>query len=391
MHVPGWHDSTIDLQREGKLQMLGIIQEQNPDRCRLFMQWQQMDWPILVDTFNQLEVSVVPLTYAIDEHGVVRQAGLRVGDAHTIEETFVNKEWARPAVDTPTSEEEPWQRAARMATSGEPDDVALAVESFSQQVERNPEDGWAHFRLAAALRLRYDSPGRLPGDFQKAVDHWQRALEIDPNNYIWRRRIQQYGPRLIKPYPFYDWIAEARREIVARGDEPSPLVVEPSGAEIAQPAKELVTRGAPGESQKPDPRSRVLQDGVGTTGRLIDIETTAVPQAIEPGESLRAHVVLTPNEDLLAHWNNETDPLVLWIDAPADWKASSRLLRVANAGTAVSTEVRSVEVEIASPDGVAPGEVSVPGYALYYVCEDENGTCLYRRQDFVIDAEITSR
>ncbi|MEM9405248.1 MAG: hypothetical protein AAGA81_04345, partial [Acidobacteriota bacterium] len=67
--MPGWHEATKELQDAGRVQMLGVIQEQNPDRCRLFMQWKQMDWPILVDTFDQLEVSVVPLTYAIDEHG----------------------------------------------------------------------------------------------------------------------------------------------------------------------------------------------------------------------------------------------------------------------------------------------------------------------------------
>ena len=66
--------------------MLGIVQEQNPDRAALFMQWQQMDWPILVDTFDLLEVSVVPLTYAIDEHGIVRRAGLRMNDAEIVEE-----------------------------------------------------------------------------------------------------------------------------------------------------------------------------------------------------------------------------------------------------------------------------------------------------------------
>ena len=396
MHVPGWHDLTIGLQREGKLQMLGIIQEQNPDRCRLFMQWKEMEWPILVDTFDQLEVSVVPLTYAIDEHGIVRRAGLRLRDADTIEETFVDTTWPSPASDGDRAqpEEESWQRAARLATSGRPRDVEKAVSSFRQLVERSPDDGWAHFRFAAALRLRYDSGARSPGDFQRAVDHWQRALEIDPNNYIWRRRIQQYGPRLIKPYPFYDWIAEARREIVARGEVPSPLVVEPSGAEIAQPAEQLAATGATGatvEGREPDPRARVLQDGEGTSGRLIDIETTAVPKVIEPGESLRAHVVLRPNDDLLAHWNNETEPLTLWIDVPAKWTISSRLSSTANADAAVSTETRSVEVEIESPDEAAPGRVSFPGYALYYVCEDENGTCLYRRQDFEIDAEIASR
>ena len=68
--------------------------------------------------------------------------------------------------------------------------------------------------------MRYDSAHRREGDFQRAVEAWSRALEIDPNNYIFRRRIQQYGPRLSKPYPFYDWVSRARDEITARGETP---------------------------------------------------------------------------------------------------------------------------------------------------------------------------
>ena len=70
--MPGWHEATKDLQNDGKLQMVGIIQEQHPDRARLFMQWKQMGWPILVDSYNLLGVPYVPITLAVDEHGVIR-------------------------------------------------------------------------------------------------------------------------------------------------------------------------------------------------------------------------------------------------------------------------------------------------------------------------------
>ena len=59
--MPGWHDATEQLQQQGKLRMVGIIQEQHPDRCRLFMQWKGMDWPVLVDAENRLGVAVVPV------------------------------------------------------------------------------------------------------------------------------------------------------------------------------------------------------------------------------------------------------------------------------------------------------------------------------------------
>ena len=93
MHVPGWHAATEALQREGKLQMVGIIQEQHPDRARLFMQWKQMGWPVLVDSLDLLDVEVVPLTLALDEHGIIRHARLRLSDAGSIEKEFTDRRY----------------------------------------------------------------------------------------------------------------------------------------------------------------------------------------------------------------------------------------------------------------------------------------------------------
>ena len=52
--------------------------------------------------------------------------------------------------------------------------------------------------------MRHDSGFRRIGDFANAVNAWSQARNADPNQCIWRRRLQQYGPRLAKPYPFYD-------------------------------------------------------------------------------------------------------------------------------------------------------------------------------------------
>ncbi len=39
-------------------------------------------------------------------------------------------------------------------------------------------------------------------------------------------------------------------------------------------------------------------------------------------------------------------------------------------------------------EGAAAGPRTLAGYALYYVREDVNGTCLYRRQDFEIGFRV---
>jgi hypothetical protein len=74
--------------------MAGIIEEQHPDRARLFMQWKQMRWPILVDSLNLLGVSAVPITLAIDEYGVIRMVNPKPAE---IEEKFLNRTFEKPA------------------------------------------------------------------------------------------------------------------------------------------------------------------------------------------------------------------------------------------------------------------------------------------------------
>lgn len=73
--------------------------------------------------------------------------------------------------------------------------VLLLTCGYTQALRAKPDDGDAHFRLGVCYRMRSESQHPLPGDFQTAVDHWMTARSLQPNQYIWRRRIEQYGPR----------------------------------------------------------------------------------------------------------------------------------------------------------------------------------------------------
>ncbi len=392
MHVPGWHETTRVLQEAGRFQMVGIIQEQHPDRARLFMQWQEMGWPILVDSLDLLEVTVVPMTLAIDEHGIIRAIN---PDAGSIEETFLRTSYPAPA-HMPIAEvvpaggeapganasSAPWREYADSLYRWQsPDGLDDAIAAYNHALSLTSEDGPSHFRLGVAYRARYDSDGRQAGDFERAVSHWERALDIDPNHYIRRRRIQQYGPRLDKPYPFYDWVSEARAAIEARGESPVPLPVEPGGAEFARPA---ATFAAAEARVEPDAGGRIYRD----PGEFVEIERLTVPTRVTAGASTRAHVVFRPNLARKAHWNNEVDDLVFWVAPPPGWEVDEQYLTVARPPAIVSQETRQVEFELRSPASATPGAVTVPGYALYYVCEDVDGTCLYRRQDVSLEIQI---
>lgn len=397
--MPVWHKATRRWVKEGKLALVGITQEQHPERCRLFAQWQQFDWPILHDPLDVTGPRVVPIVMAIDEHGIVRSTRPRVD---TFEEEFINRTFPAPAepasrpVAAARAPDLPALQARAERTDATEDWLALgdalvlwggidrnndAIAAYQRAVRQAPSDGNAHFRLGVCYRRRFESEQREPHDFQNAVAAWGRALAIDPNHYIWRRRIQQYGPRLIKPYPFYDWVEQATADVKQRGQTPIELAVRPSGAEIARPARRFAVKK--GKATSPDPDGRINRDRAGS----IETEVAVVPARIKPGESVRAHVTLRPARGRAAHWNNENEPLQLWVEAPPGWQIDQPLLTAPLGDAPETTETRSIEFELKSPAD-AHGTVKLSAYALYYVCEDLGGTCLYLRQDIPIEVRV---
>jgi tetratricopeptide (TPR) repeat protein len=385
--VPGWHVSTLEWQQAGRLQVVGIVQEQHPDRARLFMQWQQLPWPVLADPLNQLAVTVVPITLLLDEHGVIRKVNPSREDvaafvAEPVAE--VKPSPARPVRPDIEPAPDPANRLSWAETAalwGDAGQLDEAIRIYTDLLREPTADGVRHFRAGVAFRKRYDSQARQRGDFQAAAAHWTRALELNPNQYIWRRRVQQYGPRLDKPYAFYDWVPAARREITARGETPVPLGAEPGGAEFAAPTRES---GIEKKSEPdPDPADRIHLDD----GGLIQAEVTVVPARVKPGEVVRVHVEFRPNAALKAHWNNEVDGLEFQVRPPVGWNADPGWQRVPLPAAVVSQEVRSLECELIAPANAA-GEIKVPAYALYYVCEDATGTCLYRRLNLSIPIPV---
>jgi hypothetical protein len=378
------------------VKVLGIVQEQHPDRARLFMQWHGMSWPLMVDSLNLLAVWAVPMTVAIDEHGIVRAINPSLADIDGLRERFLEADFlppksmpdasplpapdsAPPASDAPAPE---WRNYGdALVLWGGVNAIDDAIDAYRRALDLEPEDAVTRFRLGVAYRSRHDGPLRMPEDFRYAVEQWSSALARQPNQYIWRRRIQQYGPRLDKPYPFYDWVAEARRDIRSRGQVPVPLPVEPAGAEIASPARELAELHA-GESA-PDPEGLVWRDSDG----FVRIAATPVPPRVPPGAATRVHLLLSPDLVRDIHWNNEAGDHVLWLEPPPGWSTPNRRLVLPSALAAVSEEDRIIDFELRSPAD-AVGTVALKGYALYYICEGARGMCLFRRQDFELPLSL---
>ena len=393
-----------DLAKAGKIQLLGIMQEQHPDRCRLFAQWQQFDWPIVHDPINVIATRAVPVVLAIDEHGVVQSTRPR---PDWVRNEFLKTDYPKPD-ETKSEDPETGQltasemqalpntlKAARSATvwgcneyrlarktGGKTRDAAKyfnkAIAAYDAVLRNEPKNAVAHFGRGVALRMRYESPLRQSSDFQAAVDAWGMALEIDPNHYIYRRRIEQYGPRLMKPYPFYDWVAQARKDIKARGEEPVKLAVEPRGAELAKRDRSFDTDLT---AKNPDAQGRINRDANG----LIEVRSVTVPAKTKPGTTTRLHLQFEPTKD--AHWNNESTAPQVWIEAPTGWEIQRNLFELPQTNKPESTEVRSMEFETRLPRNAKDGIVK--GFVLYHVCEEQDGTCMYLRKDFEVTVRVT--
>lgn len=370
--MPVWYAETNDLVEAGRLRLVGLIQEQHPDRCALFMQWKGLDFPILVDALNRTGVYAVPLYWAIDEHGVLRATDPK---PEWVREEFVATDY--PAPDpAPPAEPEPLDPAARHYLEGRYDE---AIEGFMSSSGASGAPAGL-FALGCAYRARWDSPKRRPEDFRRAVRVWGAALGSRPENYIWRRRLQQYGPLPEKPYPFYDWIETARAEIRERGEEPVALIVEPGVTETLGKANPL---GDPApERAEPDPEGRLPRDEKG----LVEASVALVPGPPRVGAPFRVHLTFTPSAEHQAHWDNEAgESPQVFLKLPKGWRASAPVLAAGAAEHPYSRESRTVEFEVRAPSGETLAGKSWPlGYAVYYVCEEEGGTCQYLRQDLEV-------
>lgn len=376
--------------------LLGVIQEQHGERCELFAQWKELDWPIVQDPLNRIPIRAVPVPIAIDEHGVVRSTRPNQQNFRT---AFLEMEFPKPDSPLPrlqpekpdlarmqrrASEEKTlsaWRELGDALILWTRDQQSEAIAAYQRALERKPKNAAILFRLGVAYRQRYEGASRQPNDFADAVKYWGEALQADPNHYIFRRRIQQYGPRLIKPYPFYDWVEQARRDVRQRGEKPVELSVAPSGAEIASPSR----RFAPNDDSEasPDPQGRIDRDN-----SWVRIQGVVVPHQIAAGESARIHLELRPNREV--HWNNEAEPLVVWLESTPGVTLRQRKLTAKQPRAAESKEIRRLEFEARVSAGQA-GPIPLRGFALYYVCEEVGGACLFRRQDFSVSIPIMQR
>jgi hypothetical protein len=379
--VPVWHELTKQLRADDELVVIGITQEQHAERCQLWAQWQQIDWPILWDPFNLTGSAAVPIAMAVDEQGVIRNMRLH---PRKFEQQFVKEfmEMEFPAmldgwVDSELGSKGKAGKGKAVLRAPMPWKIHLPA--LQKRVQDSPDDDAAWFRLGVALRMRFDDPIHAQADdFQRAIDHWRKSLSLNPGQYIWRRRIQQWGPRLDKPYPFYDWVDQARSEIQTRGEKPIALPVPVFAAAVASAeGSEAVAQNAHPDNDGMIPRDK---------DQVIAVRNAVVKHTKKAGSEdvARVHLLLQPDAKRDVHWSWDAGPCQVWIYDAKGWQIEQDFFRLqpgqkpASAGQGVNFEVKRTAGD------AADAASELVGVAYYYVCIGESGECTFLAQDFRI-------
>lgn len=345
----------------------------------LFLQWKQMeDMTMMIDSYNLLALKAVPITLLIDEAGIIRHRNPSRDDL----QKFINSPPAEvgsapeaPRPYNPVSQRAPLRNTLINLTDRERSLRSHAADKFEELARTN-------FQLGVGYRKNYDTGFGQIDDFKHAVTYWKKALLLDPSNYIARRRVQQYGPQLDKPYPFYNWIAQARQEITARGETPLPLLVEPRGAEITLPEKNLPKTKTP---PHPDPENKLPQD----EQRLFNHIVVFVPHTDQKTEAYRVFVDMKPFHQG-TKWNDEAGPTTLRPVAPPNWTVHPEVIEFTPVKGTPANANRSIEFELRRSKPADPFvETFPPTLSLQFflnVCHGEPEVCQFLRFD--IDHEI---
>ena len=355
--------------------MLGVVQEQHAERAMLYKQWKQYDFPIVQDATTSLNLRAVAIPLFIDEYGIVRNTRPRPSDLAR----FVKQDFKKGSTKAAEAELDEFEKLIAQGNLYLHDvkqrNVEKAIKTFSQAVESEPGSGKAKFSLGVAHRMRFDSPQAKDGDFETASRLWSEALASNPNQYIWRRRIEQYGPRLGKPYPFYDWVDNAIADIKKRGENPVKLSVNLTGSELAGPARTFTSNN---DHKNPDPDSKIIQ----AEAEQLQLAASTVPAKVVPGAVTRVHLNLNV---LKGKWNHEAGPLTVWVDDSSNGTPEKRLMEFAYDSMVSPGSGRNIDFEFKTAADTDSHAVS--GFVLMHLCDDE-GVCFYYRKNFKIDVGV---
>lgn len=320
----------------------------------------------MADPLNLLDVAAVPITLLVDQYGVIRYRNPSNADLAT----FMKQSYKPDGTKAKKLPDTGSMNPDRLAMQGKTREAAAAYQKLLDSTKNRPVSGRLHFRLGVVHRMAFDANGN-PGDFAKAVKHWREALAINGGQYIWRRRIQQYGPVADKPYPFYNWVSHATAEIKKRGEVPVQLKVKLSSSELASKNTKAQQNQA---MEKPEIK------GISTDNDSIEIQPVLLPDTSGRRSIYRVHLLLKPKSGAKYTWNNEAGPVKIWLEPSSLGQIAQQGIEIpVDTTKPTSSETRSVEFEWKATKGS-----QLNGIAIYHVCDKKSGQCTILTKRFTV-------
>jgi len=122
-----------------------------------------------------------------------------------------------------------------------------------------------------------------------------------------------------------------------------------------------------------DPGGKIARD----ERRRIGVGVVVTPPVVRPGGRVRVRFVFRPQS---AKWNNEGEPLSVWVDG--DLLEGDLVHPREKPAHTAGTRVLECELQAGERSG------RVRAYALYDVCVDDDGTCIFLRRDIEIPIRV---
>ena len=173
------------------------LETQGAAAARPWVERAAATYPVLVDQHNLLgrifDFKAVPNGIFVDEHGIIRYA-----------------KYGGFSIDRPEDRE-----TIRQLLDGEPVQHAATPDQAPYQLSQVE-------RELVETRLRRGSELLAQGNQDAALVEWQRALELDPQNFVIRKQIWAVKyPERFHPTIDWDWqrdqLQRERAEEIARG------------------------------------------------------------------------------------------------------------------------------------------------------------------------------
>ncbi|MFQ5655771.1 MAG: hypothetical protein ACE5GW_13705, partial [Planctomycetota bacterium] len=120
----------------------------------------------------------------------------------------------------------------------------------------------------------------------------------------------------------------------------------------------------------------------------VAVESIVAPARVRPGDRVWVRLSFRLAGKTPPWWNNEGDPLRLWVDLPESLVLEGGIFVHPAPEKPETRELRVLEFEAQVKRATADGSLRIPAHAIYGICDDIGGACRFLRQDLQVEVRV---